>query len=99
MQECPEKRNKLEKFEILEHHQNCILSFKRHVTIGNRTGMLKQNEIISEENLRRMFFCKIKEFIFALIHKEVIIKGIIYSVFLNKCKRRKSEVRDALQTY
>lgn len=35
------------------------------------------------------FFCILKEFIFALIHEEVIVKGKRHIVFLNECKRQK----------
>lgn len=55
MQECWEKRSKLEKIKILEHYKNCKLSFKRHVRIGNRNGMFTQKELISEEDLRSIF--------------------------------------------
>lgn len=98
MQECPENRSKLEKFKILEHHQNCVVSFKRHVRISHRSEMFMQKELISEETLRSIFFCILKKFIFALIHEEVTVKCKRYQMFLNKCKRIKRVVRAVLQT-
>lgn len=64
IQEYPDTRRILEKFEILKLHKNCVLSLKRHIRVSCWTGMFMQKELISEGNLRCIFFLHIKRVYF-----------------------------------
>lgn len=98
IQEHPDNRRKLENFGILIHHENCVLSFKGHIRVSRWTAMFTQKVLISEGNLRCIFFCILKELIFSLLHEEVVAKDKRHVVFLNKCKMRKTDVWSMLQT-
>lgn len=52
------------KIWISKRHKNCVLSLKRHIRVSRWTGMFTQKELISEGNLRCIFFLHIKRVYF-----------------------------------